>query len=167
MTIVRNSVLFLLSVITLFSFSSCLKSKNCSPKPASAEASQIQNYAATNGISATAHPSGLYYEVLDPGSGATPTLNSKVVITYTGKFFSGSVFDKRDTPNNTATEGADAPWPLKDLIEGWRVGLPLIQKGGHIRLLIPSSMAYGCNGYGAIPGDAILDFDITLVDVIP
>lgn len=144
-----------------------MKSKTCNPKAPSTEAAQIQSYALSNGINATPHASGLYYEIIDPGSGTTATLNSRIVITYTAKFLNGTIFDQRQNPNNTAQDGAEAPWPLSQLIEGWRVGIPLIQKGGRIRLLIPSAMAYGCNGYGAIPGDAILDFDITLVDIVP
>jgi FKBP-type peptidyl-prolyl cis-trans isomerase FkpA len=143
----------------------CFKNKTCTPRTPSSEAAIIQNYATNNAIAAIPHNSGLYYEILDPGSGATPTLSSKVVITYTGKLLSGYIFDQRSTPNNTATSGPESPWPLSELIEGWRVGLPLIKVGGHIRLLIPSSMGYGCTGYGSIPGDAVLDFDINLVDI--
>jgi FKBP-type peptidyl-prolyl cis-trans isomerase FkpA len=113
-------------------------------------------------MNALAHSSGMYYEIIDPGSGATPTLSSNVVITYTGTLLDGTVFDQRTTPNNTAS---DPPWPLSQLIEGWRVGLPLIHEGGHIKLIVPSSMAYGCTGYGMIPGNAILYFDINLIDV--
>jgi FKBP-type peptidyl-prolyl cis-trans isomerase len=33
-------------------------------------------------------------------------------------------------------------------------------------LIIPSSLAYGCNATGPIPGDAVLYFEIELVDVL-
>lgn len=140
----------------------CIKESTCSPRSAASEAADIQAYALANGISASPLPSGLYYEIIDPGSGPTPTLTSTISITYEGKMLDGTVFDQRTTPNNTPT---DPPWPLSDLIEGWRQGLPLIQEGGHIKLIVPSSMAYGCTGYGTIPGNAILFFDIQLVDV--
>lgn len=163
----RNFLLITLLTLIAFSGTNCIKGKTCTPKTPANEASQIQAYALANGINATAHSTGLYYEILNPGTGATATLNSKIVITYTGKLLGGTVFDSRNVPNNSATPGPDAPWPLGELIEGWRVGIPLIKAGGSIRLLIPSAMAYGCNGYGTIPGDAILDFEINLVDVVP
>jgi FKBP-type peptidyl-prolyl cis-trans isomerase len=32
-------------------------------------------------------------------------------------------------------------------------------------LIVPSALAYGCNGRAIIPGDAVLFFEIELVDV--
>jgi FKBP-type peptidyl-prolyl cis-trans isomerase FkpA len=159
---VRYFVLLLSLFFLMIIGPRCVKSSACTPKTPSSEVAQIQNFATTNGINAVAHSSGLYYEIIDPGSGPTPSQSSNVVITYTGMLLDGTVFDQRTTPNNTTT---DPPWPLSQLIEGWKVGIPLIQKGGHIKLIVPSSMAYGCAGYGIIPADAVLYFDINLVDV--
>ena len=103
-------------------------------------------------------PSGLYYEILSPGSGTVFTDNSKISITYVGKMLNGVEFDRQEIANNPA-------WPLTGLIDGWRQGIPLIKKGGHIRLIIPSSLAYGCEPYRTLPGNAVLYFDIQLVDV--
>jgi len=155
---VRNFVLPVLLILVI-SGAGCIKDNTCSPKSAASEAAQIQAYALANGINATAHSSGLYYEIINPGSGATATANSNIVITYTGKLLDGTTFDEQTTPNTAE------PWPLNQLIEGWRIGIPLIQEGGHIKLIIPSAMAYGCIGKNSIPGDAILFFDIELVDV--
>jgi FKBP-type peptidyl-prolyl cis-trans isomerase FkpA len=160
----RNFVLPFALLLVLFIGPGCLKNSTCEPKTTASEALQIEAYAAANGITAMAHSSGLYYEIINPGSGATATLSSKVVITYTGKLLDGTIFDQRTTPNN-APAGADSPWPLTQLIEGWKVGIPLIKKGGQILLIVPSSMGYGCTAYGSIPGNSILFFDITLVDV--
>lgn len=157
----RNFVLPVFLILVIFG-SGCLKDNTCSPKSAASEAAQIQAYALANGINATAHSSGLYYEIINPGSGVAATANSNIVITYTGKLTNGTIFDQQTTPNNTT---ANPPWPLNQLIEGWRFGIPLIQEGGHIKLIIPSALAYGCTGKNSIPGDAILFFDIELVDV--
>lgn len=139
---------------------SCLKeSTACTPKTPASEAAQMQAYCAGNGITPTIHATGLFYQIINPGSGTTPSANSTIYITYVGKLADGTVFDQQ---SNSASTG----WPLNQLIEGWRVGIPLIQKGGQIKLVVPSSMAYGCSGYGSIPGNAILFFDITLVNVL-
>jgi FKBP-type peptidyl-prolyl cis-trans isomerase FkpA len=120
---------------------------------------QIQAFAVTNGINATAHSSGIYYEIISPGTGKTPSANSSIVITYTGKLMDGNVFDERTTPNT------QEPWPLNGLIQGWIIGIPLIKEGGRIRLIIPSSLGYGCEQYYSIPGNSVLYFDVSLVEV--
>jgi FKBP-type peptidyl-prolyl cis-trans isomerase len=86
----------------------------------------------------------------------TATANSKVFVTYTGKLLNGRLFDQATSP---------VSFYLGQVIEGWQMGIPLIKKGGRIKLLIPSSYGYGCNGYSTIPGDAVLFFDVTLTDV--
>jgi FKBP-type peptidyl-prolyl cis-trans isomerase FkpA len=150
----------LVSSVMLFSQYSCLKSKTsepCTPKSVSSEEPTIIAYAANNSINYTRDASGVYYEIISPGSGATPTLSSNVYVTYTGKLLDGSVFDQQNDATLTG-------WQLGSLIKGWQLGLPLIQKGGEIKLIIPSSLAYGCNN-GPLPANSILYFDINLVDV--
>ncbi|MGB3162737.1 MAG: FKBP-type peptidyl-prolyl cis-trans isomerase [Chitinophagaceae bacterium] len=51
-------------------------------------------------------------------------------------------------------------------IPGFQIGLQLIQKGGVIKMIIPSSLAYGCSGQGTIAGNSILFFEVELVDVL-
>lgn len=150
-----------LSVIVLHSGCS-KKDEACKPNSPASEASQMQTFAAANGMTLTAHPSGLMYEIIDPGTGATPTINSKISIVYIGKFMNGEEFDKQLQANNTPTNPA---WALSGLIQGWQVGLPLIKEGGRIKLLVPSSMAYGCAQYYTIPGNSVLYFDVALVAV--
>lgn len=148
-------------ILALFALSgmSCLKkNEGCSQKSPASEADAMINFATANGITPTTHSSGLIYQIINGGSGATPTVNSTIYITYVGKFLDGTIFDQQ---TNSAATG----WPLAQLIEGWRVGIPLIKKGGTIKLIVPSSMAYGCQGYASIPANAILYFEVSLVDV--
>lgn len=150
-----------LSVCLMVLSSGCLKDStngtNCQDKTVQSEAATIQAYATNQGITATADPSGLYYQITNPGTGISPTVNSKVFVTYTGKLLDGSTFDSGTTPVSG--------WLLSDLIRGWQIGLPLLKKGGSIKLIIPSALAYGCRGKASIPGNTILYFDITLNDV--
>ena len=136
----------------------CSKKKSCNPVAPSSETGQMQAYATANGINYTTHSSGVFYEIITQGSGSTASANSKIYITYTGKLLDGTVFDQQNTVNVSG-------WALSGLIEGWRIGIPLIQKGGRIKLIVPSSLAYGCEPYNTLPGNSILFFDITLVDV--
>jgi len=153
-----KKIRLVLALSFCITFSACLKDKTCKPKSPDSELPQIQAFASNNGITTTPDPSGLHYEIIEQGSGPTANVNSKIVITYTGKLMNGTTFDEQLTPN---TE----PWTLGGLIKGWVIGIPLIQEGGHIKLIIPSSLGYGCEQYYAIPGNSVLYFDIHLVDV--
>jgi FKBP-type peptidyl-prolyl cis-trans isomerase FkpA len=140
-------------------FSSCSKTNSgCQDVDIAVEEPTIVSYGTSNSLSLTRHPTGVYYEIINPGSSTTPTTSSKVFIKYVGKLLNGTTFDQQ---TNAALTG----WFLRDLIPGWQVGLPLIGKGGKIKLVIPSAYAYGCNGIGSIPANSILYFDIDLVDV--
>ena len=138
-------VLFLLMVLV---GGSCNKDTSCTPKTVASEVSTMQNFANTNGMTVLSHSSGMLYQIINPGSGLTPTLTSRVSVRYTGKLMNGTIFD-----SNT---GVPVQFLLNQVIAGWQLGLPLIKKGGTIRLIIPSSLAYGCNATGPIPGDSIL-----------
>lgn len=139
------------------SCSGCSKQdQGCTPVKPEAEEPKILAYIAADSIHAIKHSSGIYYEIINPGSGATPSLNSKVFVTYTGKLLNGTKFDESTSTIN---------FPLSGVIEGWQIGIPLIKKGGRIKLIIPSAYAYGCNGSGPIPSNAVLFFDVNLRDV--
>jgi FKBP-type peptidyl-prolyl cis-trans isomerase FkpA len=137
---------------------SCVKEKPCVNKTVASEDGAMVAFANANSITATRHSSGMYYQIMAGGSGTVPTLGNTVSVTYTGKLLDGTVFE---------SSGANPTplIPLAQFIPGWQIGLQQIQKGGSIKLIVPSSMAYGCRGAGVIPGNSILYFEITLVEV--
>jgi FKBP-type peptidyl-prolyl cis-trans isomerase FkpA len=137
--------------------SGCLKDNSCDPKSVESEEAAIQAYATANSINAVRHSSGMYYQIVNPGSGPTPTVNSVVSARYVGKLTDGTIFDSQ-TVNPVS-------FPLGNTILGWQLGIPLVQKGGTIKLIIPSSLGYGCTGQGPIPGNSILYFEVNVVDV--
>ncbi|MEP6845343.1 MAG: FKBP-type peptidyl-prolyl cis-trans isomerase [Panacibacter sp.] len=142
-------------------FFGCSKSNNsatCTDVNPATEEPQIISFAASNGITATKDASGLYYQIINPGTTPMPDINDTVSVTYTGKFIDGTIFAQSgSTPITSAVSG---------FIEGWKIGLQKIAKGGQIKLVIPSSLAYGCQGYYTIPPNAILYFDLTITEVI-
>jgi FKBP-type peptidyl-prolyl cis-trans isomerase FkpA len=154
----KKRVLFSVVTIIIAIGLGCKKNEGCQPKAPSSEFSQIEAYANANSITTTAHPSGLHYQIIEMGAGEKANASSKISITYTGKLMNGQTFDEKLTPNV-------APWPLSGLIEGWIIGIPLVNEGGRIKLIIPSSLAYGCEQYYDIPGNSVLFFDIHVVDV--
>lgn len=104
--------------------------------------------------------SGLQYEVIAEGSGAKPTEESTVSVTYEGKTIDGSIFDSSIERGDTAT------FPLNGVIRGWTEGLQLMSVGSKYRFYIPSDLAYGINGAGgAIAPNSALIFDVELIDI--
>ena len=101
---------------------------------------------------------GVYYTILKEGTGRQVLLTDTVVAHYKGYLFNdGTVFDQ--------TKDKPATFPLKRLIRGWQIGVPLCKVGGKIKLVIPSGIAYSIRTRGAkIPPNSILVFEIEVVD---
>ena len=101
---------------------------------------------------------GLYYKIVNEGTGAQVAIGSSVKAVYTGKLFNGSVFDSssRETPFETTIYNGS-------LITGWVEGIQKIKKGGRIQLILPSYLAYGSNGGSTIPPNTPLFFDIEVL----
>jgi FKBP-type peptidyl-prolyl cis-trans isomerase FkpA len=106
--------------------------------------------------------SGLQYEVLKEGTGATPGADSVVRVNYQGSLIDGSVFD------SSYKRGEPADFPLNRIIEGWTEGIQLMSVGAHYKLYIPSALAYGDRdvGDGIIPANSVLIFDVELLEIV-
>ena len=116
----------------------------------------IRDYLSENNIDATKHSSGLYYTITVEGDGNHPNANSEVTVRYKGYLTDGTIFDQTEG-SSTATFG------LGSLIEGWKIGIPLLKEGGAGIFLIPSALGYGSQGSGSIPANSVIIFDIELV----
>jgi FKBP-type peptidyl-prolyl cis-trans isomerase FkpA len=118
----------------------------------------IEEYLTSNNLisSVVKDTRGFYYKILEPGSGATATISSKVKTLYKGMLTNGNIFDQSTSP---------IEFPLGNVILGWQYGIPLIKPGGRIILYLPPSLGYGPYGAGSIPGNAGLIFEVTLVSV--
>jgi FKBP-type peptidyl-prolyl cis-trans isomerase len=106
-------------------------------------------------------PSGLRYEIVQPGKGAFPSATDTVKVNYTGKLINNSVFD------SSAQHGQPAEFQLNQVIPGWTEGIQKINAGGSIRLYIPPQLAYGDTGHPGIPPGSTLIFDVELLEVKP
>lgn len=104
--------------------------------------------------------SGLVYQSLKEGTGATPGATDVVKVQYRGTFTDGKEFDssyKRSQP---------AEFTLNSVIKCWTEGVQMMKVGGKARLVCPPQIAYGENGAGAvIPPNATLVFEVELLDV--
>jgi len=105
--------------------------------------------------------SGLQYEVIAAGEGASPKADSLVSVHYTGWLTDGKLFD------SSHARGMPAEFPLNRVIPGWTEGVQLMSKGGKRKLIIPYNLAYGERGMGPIPPKSTLVFDVELIALVP
>src|SRR3982750_994254 len=56
----------------------------CTNTPVGTDSAALLSFAKSQGLTDLKDTLGMYYQVLSQGSGATPSVNSKIFITYTG-----------------------------------------------------------------------------------
>jgi FKBP-type peptidyl-prolyl cis-trans isomerase FklB len=106
-------------------------------------------------------PSGLQYEILTEGAGATPKATDTVKVHYHGTLIDGKVFD------SSVNRGEPATFGVTQVISGWVEALQLMPVGSKWKLYIPSELAYGAQGAGqAIAPHSALIFEVELLDVV-
>ncbi|MDY7022833.1 MAG: FKBP-type peptidyl-prolyl cis-trans isomerase [Cyanobacteriota bacterium] len=106
--------------------------------------------------------SGLQYEEIQEGNGASPERGQTVVVHYTGTLENGDQFD--------SSRDRGQPFSFKigvgQVIKGWDEGVGSMKVGGRRKLVIPPDLGYGSRGAGGvIPPNATLIFDVELLDV--
>ena len=112
-------------------------------------------------------PSGLRYETIKPGTGASPKAGQIVKMNYTGSFINGQVFDSsvsRNEPIEMLLRMPSKEFP-EGTIAGMFEGLQKMNLGGKFKLYVPPHLAYGDAGTQGIPPAATLIFEIELLEV--
>jgi FKBP-type peptidyl-prolyl cis-trans isomerase FkpA len=106
--------------------------------------------------------SGLQYEELTEGTGATAEAGQNVSVHYTGWLTDGQKFDSSKDRNQPFEFSLGAGM----VIRGWDEGVQGMKVGGVRKLTIPPQLGYGARGAGGvIPPNATLVFEIELLDV--
>lgn len=103
--------------------------------------------------------SGLQYLILSEGRGNNPTLNDNVTVHYHGTLIDGTIFDSSVDRKQPAT------FPLNGVIPGWQEALQMMSVGSKWKIFIPSELAYGESGTGAIGPNSTLIFEVELLSI--
>jgi len=127
------------------------------PKRKDANVAWLAEHGKQPGVITTA--SGLQYEVLASGSGASPKMGDEVSVHYTGTLLNGTVFD------SSKRNGSPISFTVGQVIAGWNEALVLMKEGDTWKLSIPSDLAYGENGPPGIGKDQVLIFEVELLKV--
>jgi FKBP-type peptidyl-prolyl cis-trans isomerase FkpA len=105
-------------------------------------------------------PSGMVYQSIKEGTGASPAATDVVRVHYRGTFQDGREFD------SSYKRGEPTEFPLNRVIPCWTEGVQRMKPGGKAKLTCPPAIAYGERGAGGvIPPNATLQFEIELLSV--
>lgn len=106
-------------------------------------------------------PSGLQYKIITEGTGKTPVATDRVKVNYKGTLLDGTEFD------SSYARQRPAEFQVDKVIPGWTEGLQLMKEGSKWELYIPSKLAYGPQGPPKIGPNAMLIFEVELLEVLP
>ena len=111
-------------------------------------------------------PTGLQWEDVKVGTGATPKSGQTCVMHYTGWLWEEGAKGKKF--DSSVDRGQPFEFPLGQgrVIKGWDEGISTMKVGGKRNLLIPPQLGYGARGYpGVIPANSTLFFEVELLGV--
>lgn len=108
--------------------------------------------------------SGLGYEDVVVGTGASPAAGQTCVMHYTGWLWVDGAKGKKFDSSVDRGEPFEFPIGRGRVIKGWDEGVASMKVGGKRTLLIPPQLGYGDRGAGGvIPPGATLLFDVELL----
>ncbi len=105
--------------------------------------------------------SGLYYQDVEVGTGATAVAGSWIQVLYRGWLPNGTLFDEAQDP----ADPLSFQLGVGRVIAGWDEGVEGMKVGGLRKLVIPPSLGYGNRPVGPIPANSVLVFEVRLLAV--
>ena len=106
-------------------------------------------------------PSGLQYKILSSANatGCKPEKNSTIRVHYSMRIAkTGSEVD------SSFRRGVPSDFKLNQMIEGWELGIPMMDVGESWEFYIPPHLAYGSKGSGRlIPPNVVLISRVNLM----
>ncbi len=137
----------------------------------------IQNYLAEKGLEGEESPDGIFHVVVEEGKGPKPVNGQRVAVNYVLRLTDGTLIDTSYEEVARAEGQFDQrrmpyrPYEFlvgnDNVVQGWHLGIPLVNEGGKGTLLLPSSLGYASNVRPGdpIPPNAVLVFDVEVVEI--
>jgi FKBP-type peptidyl-prolyl cis-trans isomerase FkpA len=135
-------------------------SASAAPTATLGASSSVPNVGTVTGSAKVTTASGIVFESLQNGSGASPKATDTVKVHYRGTFPDGREFD------SSYKRGQPTEFPLNRVIPCWTEAVQMMKPGAKARITCPSKLAYGEAGAGGVvPPNATLVFEIELISV--
>jgi FKBP-type peptidyl-prolyl cis-trans isomerase FkpA len=165
-----RKIIYTLSALIIVMITGCKKDGN-NINIKQHDDDQIQAYIKNNGLTgmqrdtSNGDTSGIYYQIITPGTGNLLEYYDKISLTY-------RVYNFDDTYNSTDTIVNHVNTYVGYLAPvGLQLGIKfdLKRRGGAIRLLVPSHLAYGVNGITSantkvLQGNQCLEYFVNIVN---
>ena len=117
---------------------------------------KIEAYLTENNIECERSTSGMYYTILEEGTGRDIIYKDIVSFKYKGTFLDGAIFDEQKEP---------VEFQVRQLIGAWKEIMLEMKKGSKVFLIAPPFLGYGAHELDAIPPHSILVFDMEVTDI--
>ena len=179
-----SNLVFVLKVEKIQSLNDAIAERNAEMEKAKAEEAKLQvneavaaaAYIASHKLVLKTTPSGLKYVITKPSLKLKPQKGDTLLVNYAGRGLDDKIFDT-SIESIAKASGLNQPGRTYEpyevivgaggVIPGWDEGLLLLNEGSKATFVIPSSLAYGAQGMGAITPFSTLVFDLELVKVKP
>lgn len=124
----------------------------------------ISTWLKDNAITMQKDDSGVYYNIIRPGTGTKEiTLTDVLLVQFEGRMLGADSVFLASRETDTSRVVLDA------LMPGWQKIIPKIKAGGAVRMIVPSKLAYrdvpvsyGTSPYQNIIPNSILDFTVNV-----
>lgn len=146
-----------LAAIVSMPFATSCSSDSTASSSATIETATFASSLGVNLAGSTKTTNGVYTRDLVVGTGQLVNAGKSVTARYTGWLANGTQFDSNQTT------GFQFVLDAGNVIRGWDEGIPGMRVGGKRQLVIPPALGYGARGNGAIPGNAILVFNVEII----
>lgn len=122
----------------------------------------LATYLQAQEIEAQATDYGLFYEIIENGTGRKPKVGDYLALHFKGKLLDGTVFE--------ASEPSD-PFVFqvgyRQVIRGWDLGIREFSLGSKGNIYIPPNLGYGKRGAGQqVPPNSALKFEVEVLKIL-
>ena len=155
MQIIKNTKKYTLALVGMIVLlSSCEKEYESIE---SIDEAKIKAYIQQNNIPALKDPSGFYYQVLEQGTGGPLLDKDSVFYNSTIKSLTGTTFY---SPTEYASQSTYLGYVNP---AAYRTAMLSINRGGKVRVIVPSYLAFGKNGQDNVPSNEVLVAEISVL----
>ena len=106
----------------------------------------------------------LFAEIVT-GTGAVAEPGDTVIVRYNGWLTDGTQFDGSPIDENGQVQAFSFQLGAGQVIRGWDESVAGMQVGGQRLIVVPPAAGYGAQGQNQIPPNAVLVFEVEVLDV--